>query len=342
MGIITFGNPQLLVGAQWYPPPQGAPADIRSFAREQAYICCIDKTHAVFRYRYAQNQEQLRSVRLTESDNLERAITTLGIDLLFKHNLPADAWGKIEINIVSDLYDIAQLPRDLVALIVQYYGCNMLLAEILYPLVIQTTLMQRKIHCAAGAINDARDRSWNNGPMFSAARRAPENVEDLYESSGKDFITHRKDLPEMQNLISVESVFLKTNFKTTIIHDRELFLMVPLQKNDLDPPLLNKTPKQLDLVTHSITHGGLYKTDNPYHRFSKYIRTNYQTVPPPSDTVIQPIIDEYKQPLEGIDRQIPPVVLPAERSCLEMIINFFQALWETLSNCFRAIIDCCR
>ena len=91
--IINFENPQLLVDAQWYPPPQGDPQDIRSFAREQAYICCIGKTHAVFRFIFIR---ELPAALYDEDKVIRRSIKAIGVDILLEHNSSKSALGKIE------------------------------------------------------------------------------------------------------------------------------------------------------------------------------------------------------------------------------------------------------
>ena len=309
MSIINFDNSQLLVDAQWYPPPQGDPADIRSFAREQAYICCIDKTYAVFRFMFAQEKYQENA----EGDGFIRAI---GVDLLLEHNASKSALEKIEASIADILFPlIVPCPREIALLIVQYHSCSPHLAELLYPLIIQEALTQRKIHCRLGVQQNTH---------YSKTYLPQEQIEDLYELDGSLHAAKRHVLHSMNvDLKKIENADpQKETFKT---ESRQRKMICP---------------------DGSYAMQRAHKPGETYLRTtSSYIRSNYQAILPPANPIIQPIINECLEPLAARDRQIPPVVFPnnpPERSCLEILGDFFQALWETLSNCFRSIIDCCR
>ena len=330
MSIINFDNPQLLVGAQWYPPPQGAPADIRSFTREQAYICCIGKTHAVFRY---------TTYPVSVSAHFgEHLVDVVGVDLLFEHPL-SDAVEKIKTTIVDSLYHTMQLPRELCELVVQYHhDCTALLLQLLYSIVIQQGQIQRKIHCAA-----ARLCAFDS--MYAGLSQR--EIEDEYEENGVvmlDISRYRQMSENMQDLMTANQNLTQI-FKINITQWRKL-LSNPLSAS-MDNLLkiegdwrITKQEEQLGANTPYALCSSVHPPYSLGQSFSRYIRIDHQANLPQPDLEIQPLIEQYKQSFDAVDRPIPPVVLPGPyRSCLQIIGDFFQALWEMISDCFRNLCN---
>ena len=93
--------------------------------------------------------------------------------------------------------------------------------------------------------------------------------------------------------------------------------------------------------TRWIKQDATYLPEDSRPHTSRYITSNYQPLPNPVSPLIQPIIAELVAPLEARERAIPPLEIPDMRSCLEMIGDFLKALWETISDCFFALVHCC-
>ena len=174
MGIITFGNPQLLVDAQWYPPPQGDPQDIRSFAEETPYICCVGKTHLVFRMLFAKNYSGFRNVYQK---------TGIGIEVLLQHNLSEESLKTINAFLAAELQKVITWNAgDIAKIITEYCSWDNINAEILYPLVIQEAILKRKETCSVNN-NPANNKLLQQGlrdVIPASAQGNPEDLEDMY------------------------------------------------------------------------------------------------------------------------------------------------------------------
>ena len=304
MAAINFEtNPQLLDNAQWYPPPQGDPQDILSFAPEQAYICYIDKTHAVFRHMNTKGS-------YIHSTSLLNPKALIGVDLLLEHNLSKSVLEKIKAIVADILFPlIGPNPREVGLLIVQYYDCRSLLAETLYPLVMQEALTQRKMHCAL---------SVQRGNRYTALYSRQERAENYHNSMGSIFnasnSTFLPDLKRMENVDPQKKIF-KTEFKQR----RWIYKNAPY--------VVSPATKIQGRSSFSMLP-------------SSYINSNYQAVLPPDNPAVHPIINEHLHPLIVRDRQIPPFVAP-DRS---LALSCCDLIWNEMETCFRvslAIIDRC-
>ena len=143
--------------------------------QQAPYICCVDKTHLVFRMIFAKNYVGFRN-------GYEKEI--IAADLLLQHNLSEESLKTINAFFATELQHILTWNAgDIAKIITEYCVWENITAEILYPLVIQDALIKRKQACTWIHNHETTQQGLRSLPAYNAHGNK-EDLEDVYSYHG--------------------------------------------------------------------------------------------------------------------------------------------------------------
>ena len=318
MDTINFTkNPKLLDNnTDWYPTPYVRNANsilaTPSFDREIPYICCIGKTHLVFRMLFAEGYSGMRT---------ERSRDRIGVDLILQHNASVTEIDDCVVKIIAQAIKV-EVIKDI---IVSYCDLSFIYAEILYPLVIQEAHYRRRQ--ASELFQNSAD---NRIEIPTNNSTTAELAADAISSINRNFINEKTSLLDQEDaraylgfLFAAPGRFTTTPVQTRYILNNKSFDIVS-----------TKTSNEFRSLRALQLHAR--DTNQPYDP-SNYIRLDFP-VPPPHPQ-FQAIAHFEQNEIQHLE--IPDY----SRSCLQMMAEFLEALWEMIttffSDCYRGTQQWC-
>ena len=313
MEVINFTEkPQLLDNADGVPTPHVRNANsilaTPSFEREMPYICCIGKTYLVFRMMFAEGYSGMRT---------ERSANRIGVDLILQHNASVTEIDDCVTKIINEAIKVV----DVGSIIITYCDLSFIYAEILYPLVIQEAHYRRRQACelfqnGTGADNRIEIPT-NNNKTAELAAYAIKGINQALIDNTTPLIDKEDAHAYLGFLFTAPGRFTTTPVQTRYILSDKSFAIISTNNS-------NAFRNLRALKLHDQTTNQSYDPGN-------YIRLDFPV--PPSHPQFQAIAHFEQNEIQNLE--IPDYSL----SCLQMMADFLESLWEMISTCFS---DCYR